>query len=224
MNLYAYAELNEGPTHVYVSDSATAGVGFTAGRGSASPLVSKGAKLAYLKFESGVVTDVPNTHGSIMLLGPVIEGVVTIDQHKMFLITADRKHSYWLKNDGKFKTANDLEVFLSAFVGFGSFEWSPVSESNMNCVVQNLSSLESIMPKIVVVLEDGMPVKFEIGGVAIGSIRVQVLNIKHKDDQGDDLEGEGVLTYSNGTTYDHVIDCTPEVEFFETAELVAKYI
>jgi hypothetical protein len=222
--LYVYLQLNEGKTNVFVSDSDSASVGITAGRSQICPLVSDGVKVAYNKFISGVVVGVTNTHGCLMLIGPISEGVVTVSLHPMFLITIDRKNSFWLENGGRFNTVLDLERYLSAFTGAENFEWSPVSESNMNRVVQNLSCLDLIMPKIVVVLEDGNPVKVEIGGVAIGSIRVQVLNIQHKDDQSDDLEREGVLTYWNGTTYDYVIDCTPEVEFFETAELVAKYI
>lgn len=223
MELFAYIELNEGKTNVYVSDSDSGSVGITAGRSQVCPLFSDGVKVAYEKFIAGVVKGVSNTFGSLILIGPMSEGVVTISQHEMFLITIDRKNSYWLKNDGRFKTAQDLEGYLSAFAGAENFEWSPVGDCYMSRVIENLSSLESIMPKIVVVLEDGMPVKVEIGGMAVGSVRVQVLNIQHEDDHGESDE-EGVLTYSNGTVHERVIDCTPEVEFFDSAERVAKYI
>lgn len=224
MKSFAYIQLCQDATDVFVSESEHVASILVAGATKACPSVSEGVRVAFERLLSGRVASVNNQLGSMMLLGPVVGGIVEIKHHKMFLVTIGRKNSYWLTNNDRFQTAQCLEKFLSIFPGAEDFEWSPVSETYMAQVIQNLNNLESIMPKIVVVLDDGMPVSVQIGGVAHSSIRVQVLNIQHRDDHQGSEDCQGVLTYANGAEFKRVIDCTPAVEFFDSAEHVASFI
>lgn len=228
MKTFAYIALLDGTTSVYVSEteSETCAFGIVAGQSEICPTVTAGARAALARLEEGKSDVFKNELGNLMLLGPVQHDQVIIKHHPMFLVTVGRKTSYWLVNtQGRFDTAEALEKYLSAFSGWESFEWSPVSESNVNLVLRNLKSLEELTPKIVVVLEDGNPIDVQVGGLSIGQLRVQVLNIVHTDDIScHDAEAFGVLTYGSGVVHKHVVECTPNVNFTETADQVAQFI
>ena len=226
MKMFAHIAESNGSTIVYVSKEASASAGFTAGRCNAAKFIHQAACIAADNLVNGQVHGVqPKDLASLQLLGDFnfLTGQIDIGEHPLFLLTKNRSSFYYLANEHRFATVESLEKFLASF-GLGVFEWAIVNSANVHSVISQYTSFEKLIPQVVVVLEDGQPVLVQVGGMH-SRLKVRVFNILHSDDVAstdDDLKG--ALKYANGALRDHVVECSPVIEYLDHVADVATFI
>jgi hypothetical protein len=150
-------------------------------------------------------------------------GHVDISHCPMFLLRRDRKHFFWLANEKRFATLESLEQFIDS-MGLGRLDWEAVDDTQVFTVIRNFTSVEKLLPQVVVVLDDGNLKFVQLGGCS-PHLKVRVFNIVHGDDLGDKEEGQiGSLLLDNGVRFENVEELTAETDVFESALQVARYI
>lgn len=148
---------------------------------------------------------------------------VDVLEHGLFLITTPAGACYWLSNDGRFKTVDQLENFISN-LGLGEMTWSCIEPGNYYSVIKAYTSIEKVAPQVVVILDDGNPVQVQVGGCP-KHLNVSVFNIVHSDDRGDINEGcIGALSHASGKVDDFVMVVTPEIVRLDCAADVARFV
>lgn len=147
---------------------------------------------------------------------------VDVLEHGLFLVTTPAGACYWLSNDGRFKTVEQLENFIAS-LGLGEMSWSCIDPGNYYSVIKGHTSIEKVAPQVVVILDDGNPVQVQVGGCP-KSLTVRVFNIVHSDDR-DEVEGSmGSLNHASGKVDEFVKEVTPELIRLDCAADVARFL